>query len=181
MRSGSWWWCAAALQMAGIATVVADAEGMQPLRVALVDGCTLEVDVRRDETPACWRLHCVGTPPRDLACDVTAMHQVVDFQLSPDQQHLAVLTVGEGHPVLEILPLQPLIENGRYDAGCTLNPYPGSIWMQQWHQSQLQVGSDVDLAEASYALRAEDMTDRDYRISPTLCLQTLPTAAPATP
>lgn len=115
-----------------------------PLRTPLPGGCTLETDVRRDERSACLRLRCDGQATQTLACDVTALHQIDQVIPSADGRWLGVLSVGEGHPWLEIVDL-PALRRGEYRAGCSINPYPGVLSLDAWLGGGLRIGSDVDL------------------------------------
>lgn len=162
-------WSSALLLLTSTSLSASDASDLKPLRAGLKHDYVLEADARRDETPACWRLLCKDMAPRELVCDATALHQIVEMQASPDQRHLAVMSVGEGHPILEIIALQLLLEKGNFQSTCTLNPYPGTIWVTRWQQGSLQIGSDVDLQSDSSELRAETMEAREYRVSPTDC------------
>jgi hypothetical protein len=172
MRSGSLC-CMGLLLIGGSAAIATDAEPLAPLQAALDDACVLEADARRDETPACWRLRCAAAAPRELGCDVTALHQIVSIQASPDQRHLAVMTVGEGHPILEIVALQALVAQGEYAVRCTFNPYPGTIWVSGWQPGGLHIGSDVDLQLEAQEQRADSMFDRSYSLSPDDCALTV--------
>lgn len=115
-----------------------------PLRTPLSGGCTLEADVRRDERSACLRLRCDRQPAQTLACDVAALHQIDQIIPSADGRWLAVLSVGEGHPWLEIVDL-PALRRGEYRAACSVNPYPGVLSLDAWLGETLRIGSDVDL------------------------------------
>lgn len=129
-----------------LAGLVAGAPAMagSVLRTPLPGGCTLEADVRRDERSACLRLRCAGQAAQTLACDVTALHQIDQIIPSADGRWLAVLSVGEGHPWLEIVDL-PALRRGEYRATCSVNPYPGVLSLDAWLGEALRIGSDVDL------------------------------------
>lgn len=114
------------------------------LRSPLPGGCILEADVRRDERPACLRLRCDRQPAQTLVCDATALHQIDQLIPSADGHWLAVLSVGEGHPWLEIVDL-PALRRGEYRAACSINPYPGVLSLDAWLGDALRIGSDVDL------------------------------------
>ena len=133
------------LILAGIACLLASASASAGLlRVPLPGGCMLEADVRRDAEPACLRLRCEGQSARTLACDATALHQIDQIIPSADGHWLAVLSVGEGHPWLEIVDL-PALRRGEYRATCSVNPYPGVLSLVAWLGEALRIGSDVDL------------------------------------
>lgn len=114
------------------------------LRTPLPGGCTLEADVRRDAQPACLRLSCNRRSAQTLVCDATALHQIDQVIPSADGRWLAVLSVGEGHPWLEIVDL-PALRRGDYRAACSINPYPGVMSLDAWLGGALRIGSDVDL------------------------------------
>ena len=66
---------------------------------------------------------------------------------SPDGRHLAVISAGEGHPVLDLLSL-PRVLKGRHGRAplLTLDPYPGMISLEGWAGGRLRVSSDRPLA-----------------------------------
>ena len=131
--------------LSGIACLLASMTASAAvLRSPLPGGCTLEADVRRDERPACLRLRCDRQSMQTLVCDATALHQIDQVIPSADGHWLAVLSVGEGHPWLEIVDL-PALRRGEYRAPCSLNPYPGVLSLDAWLDDALRIGSDVDL------------------------------------
>ncbi len=68
---------------------------------------------------------------------------VTDFQISPNQQWLAVASIGEGHPALDIFPLPPLLAQQTAEARYNINPYPGSVDIEQWQDAtHLQINTD---------------------------------------
>ena len=148
---------------------LADA-GDPTIRAELSPRCALEVDVRRDEQAACWRLDCVDAAPKQLDCDTTALHQVVDVQIAPDQRWMAVTSVGEGHPMLELVPLAEFLAGKPYRAQCTINPYPGSVYFAGWAQGKLRLGSDVDLSIEDTEARAAGIgEERHYLLNAADC------------
>lgn len=140
------------------------------IRAELSPRCALEVDVRKDEQSACWRVDCVDAAPKELGCDATALHQVVEVQIAPDQQWMAVTSVGEGHPMLELVALPEWLAGKPYRAQCTINPYPGTAYFKGWEAGKLRLGSDVDLTVDSVEVRAEGIGDeRRYVLNPADC------------
>jgi hypothetical protein len=139
------------------------------------DSCTLQIDVRRDERPACWRLQCQSKAKtksvRKLGCGFSALHQITEVLVAPKADYLAVASVGEGHPIVEIVPLNALINKGKYVAKCELNPYPGTIAPSRWHGRVLLFQSDVDLALKDTEQRANSMTENilEYRVDAENC------------
>lgn len=131
--------------------------------------CELRIERVRDERPACWHLRCKSTPDRLLGCDLSAMHLISQVLLAPNRAHLAVLSVGEGHPILEIIALRPLLKFGTYKSLCSLNPYPGTISIHRWQSGRLSITSDVDLTLANAGQRAERLGDFRYRVSAQDC------------
>ena len=148
---------------------VADASD-PTIRAELSPRCALEVDVRRDEQVACWRVDCVDAVPKELGCDTTALHQVADVQIAPDQQWMTVTSVGEGHPMLELVPLAEFLAGKPYRAQCTINPYPGSVYFAGWAQGKLRLGSDVDLSIEDTEARAAGIgEERHYLLNAADC------------
>lgn len=148
------------------------ADAVDPtIRADLSPRCALEVDVRKDEQAACWRVDCVDAAPRDLGCDATALHQVVDVQIAPDQQWMTVTSVGEGHPMLELVALAEFLKGKPYRAQCTINPYPGTVYFEGWEAGKARVVSDVDLTTEDTEARAEGIGDeRRYLLNPADCV-----------
>lgn len=140
------------------------------VRAELSPRCALEVDMRRDEQAACWRLDCVDAAPKPLGCDSTALHQVVAVDIAPGQAWMAVLSVGEGHPMLEIVPLPEFLAGQPYRAQCTINPYPGTVNVERWEAGKLLLSSDVDLRIEESGARADGIgEDRRYALDPQDC------------
>ena len=79
------------------------------------------------------------------------MRQVSDVSISPDRKWAAVVSVGEGHPMLEVIELERLLAKREFAAMTTINPFPGTIHVQGWSDSALLVTSDVPLPEMPIA------------------------------
>lgn len=152
------------------------------LQVSLPDGCQLTAEIRRDETAACWHLQCADAPPKQLACDVTALHQITELSVSPDGQSLAVMSVGEGHPILEWVAVAPLRDRGDYQVLCEQNPYPGTIWMQGWQDELMKIGASVDLRIEGAESRIDVSNSQDFEFlwSANPCALTERSESPAT-
>jgi hypothetical protein len=151
-------------------TQVPAEDSAKVLSAKLPDGCTVEVDVRSDETPACWRLQCTDAEPRRLGCDVTELHQVAEIKASPDGRWLALISVGEGHPILEIADLREWRKLDRYQSPCSVNPYPGTISMGDWQAGQLRIESDLDLTVTQDDRSPDSIGDtRRYGLWPAGC------------
>ena len=116
------------------------------MRVAanVSDTCRLVVD-NREPVDWCWSLECGQEGDHDLGSGLSAMLHVADLVPSPDGRWLAVLSVGEGHPILEVVDLQQLLTTHEYRALATINPYPGTINIEHWTSDALLVTSDMPL------------------------------------
>lgn len=81
----------------------------------------------------------------------TNFHAVDQISISPNDQWIAVITVGEGHPMLDVYDLQAVlngIENAEEKKLFTplfIDPYPGYIQILSWTDDQLIVQSDIQL------------------------------------
>lgn len=84
----------------------------------------------------------------------SSLYQVEQVLASPDKKYLAVLCVGEGHPVVEVVDLKllvapivarrnPTTAKPEYKVLYDINPYPGGIWMKKWEGDRLILGSDM--------------------------------------
>lgn len=66
---------------------------------------------------------------------------------SPDGRYLAVLSVGEGHPILDILDIDRVVAGTHGDRSLLcVDPYPGMIELVGWEGGWLKVRSDRPLA-----------------------------------
>jgi hypothetical protein len=78
--------------------------------------------------------------------------QVDEVLLSPGQRYLALISVGEGHPILDVYEVEALLaalENGETDVPPlhSLNPYPGSVFRLAWESpALLRFESDMDFS-----------------------------------
>jgi hypothetical protein len=133
--------------------------------------CSVQADIRRDASPACWSLQCASKRPVKLGCDLTEMHQIVALSVSPDHQWLAVMTVGEGHPILEIIDLPRFIKQHQYSSSCTINPFPGTLDISGWNKAGLIITSGVDLdsPDSPEKPRAVLDAERKFQVIPKGC------------
>ena len=104
-----------------------------------------------DEKGACWFILKPMGHNREIGSNLSALHEVNQILVSPDSNRLAVLSVGEGHPVIEAIDLQKLINQGKYVVLHKIDPYPGAVWIDRWDGRHLIVYSNVPLT-----LRKED-------------------------
>lgn len=82
----------------------------------------------------------------------TALHNVWQVEISPKDEYIAVLSEGEGHPIVEIFELKKILmqrdglEDEMIPPVLTVDPYPGTIWMKGWQSDTLLlIDSDVPL------------------------------------
>lgn len=116
--------------------------GAEALRAHLPDGTWLLVDGSEQEG-ARW-FHRQGRRTKILPLPPVSLFPVGLFP-SPDGRYLAVLSAGEGHPVLEVLDLPRLLK-GTGGVLRRIDPYPGSIGVTGWAGPRLRVESDRPLA-----------------------------------
>lgn len=124
-------------------------ESAEPLTARVSDSCELRVRHDDVEIGSCWSLACESQETVDLGCALSAMVQAADLAVSPDRRWLAVISVGEGHPFLEVVDLQALLAGQGYKALTTINPYPGTINLERWTDTALLVTSDMPLPDLS--------------------------------
>lgn len=137
-----------------LATATAAAESQEPdssgsaLTAALDERCTLVVQNHDPESApetGGWQLRCPGAADRPLGDGLSAMYQVAQLLPSPDHRWLAVVSVGEGHPILEIVDAQKLLLDQEYKVVHEINPYPGTLSADRWEGDALRISSDVAL------------------------------------
>ncbi len=82
---------------------------------------------------------------KKLGTNLSSLIEVVHLLSSPDGKYLAVLSVGEGHPILEVVNLEKLRTEYVYQVLHEINPYPGVINIDHWEGSTLILESDIPL------------------------------------
>lgn len=143
---------AALLTVVGLASISlpASSESGSVMReivsAPVTHSCSIIVQGTSTELGGCWFLSCAAEEPSDLGCGLAAMHDVVELLPSPDRAWIAVVSVGEGHPVLEVVDLQALLAGGSYRSCKTIDPYPGTITVSRWTAESLLVASDMPLS-----------------------------------
>jgi hypothetical protein len=128
--------------------------------VPLPDGSTLRV-AGSEREGARWQLLQRGRW-RELPPPPVSLFPV-QVASSPDGRFLAVLSVGEGHPVLDLLLLSRVLEGTHGERSLrTLDPYPGSIELLGWVGHRLRVASDrplVRCCDASGRIPGDEVAD----------------------
>jgi hypothetical protein len=167
--------CSAAACGAAGATATATAppatDGREPLTADVGDRCRLVVTGQDDEQGGCWQLACAGADLVELGCALSALHDVAQLAASPDHRWLAVVSVGEGHPWLEVVDLRRLLDGRGYEALTEVDPYPGTVLLVGWSADGLRVESDMPLdalpAEGDESVARSDLmfeSTRPFRI-----------------
>lgn len=90
---------------------------------------------------------------RMLGTDFAGFQFIGELAASADYQYLAVISVGEGHPLLEVVDLQLWLQQGVYQVLHELNPYPGNFELQGWQGHTIEFASTAEL-EYSGAARS---------------------------
>ncbi len=72
---------------------------------------------------------------------------ISDLKISDDSRYLAVLSVGEGHPLLEVIDISQLVQRKTYQVLQKVDPYPGTLIIDSWKDGQLYLKSDMLLTE----------------------------------
>jgi hypothetical protein len=109
-----------------------------------------------------WFILAGLTGNRKIGANLSALMEVSELLVSPQGNYLAVLSVGEGHPFLEIIDLKKLRQDNRCVVLHSIDPYPGSVWVKRWESTRLILGSTVPLT-----LRKKDGSGR---VDPALIL-----------
>ncbi len=83
-----------------------------------------------------WSLKHLTHPPQTL-------HDIISLKASPDKRFLAVISVGEGHPVLSVYKLADILANKKATLAFEIDPYPGFINIVGWQKTKLHIQSDM--------------------------------------
>lgn len=80
----------------------------------------------------------------------TSAYTVWQIQISPGDTYLAVLSEGEGHPVVDIFEIERIFSRTKNPEKVlpllSIDPYPGTIWINGWQgDTLLAIKSDVPL------------------------------------
>ena len=109
-----------------------------------------------------WHVRRPGATKDDLiGTNITSMGEVYELKPSPNGRYLAVLSVGEGHPELEVVDLPLLVRRGQFKVLRGIDPYPGGVGIDRWDGARLIVGCDMLLTRRGkdgrvpYALQME--------------------------
>lgn len=100
-----------------------------------------------DETGAHWFILKDMGRSREIGSNLSCLYQVHKVLPSPDNKHLAVLSVGEGHPLVEVIDLEKLRLQSKYVVLQEIDPYPGAVSIDRWDGSSLIVYSNVPLTQ----------------------------------
>ena len=84
---------------------------------------------------------------REIGSNLSCLYQVDHILPSPDNRYLAVLSVGEGHPIAEVIDLEKLRLQSKYVVVQEIDPYPGTVSIERWDGAYLIVNSNVPLTQ----------------------------------
>lgn len=110
-----------------------------------------------------WLVARKGGYSSDIPIAPSYLPFVESISVSPTNRKLAVISVGEGHPVLEVVSVPQLSEGGKYDVELFINPYPGGIWIEGWDGDNLILGTDVPLPINAHLSLEKYPETGDYR------------------
>jgi hypothetical protein len=114
----------------------------------LAENATLCVINTQNVGPQWFLLNTFGVGVNEQLGTISAsLQNITQIKASPEGQYLAVISVGEGHPLLEVIDLPQLLQQKTYHVFQTLDPYPGFVEIQEWKGNQLHVKSDMLLTE----------------------------------
>ena len=100
-----------------------------------------------DENGAYWFILKNMGRSREIGSGLSCLHLVDHILPSPDNRYLAVLSVGEGHPIAEVIDLEKLRLQSKYVVVQEIDPYPGTVSIERWDGAYLIVNSNVPLTQ----------------------------------
>jgi hypothetical protein len=89
-----------------------------------------------------WWLDHKHKPRTTLVAPDVSFWQIITLAISADAQYLAILSVGEGHPIIDVFALRPVLVGHPTAALWSINPYPGWIELLAWQDEMLHFSSD---------------------------------------
>lgn len=89
-----------------------------------------------------------------------SMSIVGDFVVSPARKYLAINSVGEGHPIIDIVELESILDNKEPKVLVSINPYPGVVNLDKWDGEKLLVSCDSLITDKNQSL----MTEGKFRV-----------------
>lgn len=135
----------ATLLLLGSTTTRATNQGYDVITAKVGDRAELLVINLADQSSH-WYLVGGDGGNRLLGYDLAGFQFIAELAASGDYQYLALVSVGEGHPLLEIIDLRLWLDQGVYQVLHELNPYPGDFELQGWHGHVLKFASSAELA-----------------------------------
>jgi len=122
--------------------------------------CVINTDNTENENGAYWFILKDMGHSREIGSNLSCLYQVHQILPSPDNRYLAVLSVGEGHPMVEVIDLEKLRLQSKYAVLQTIDPYPGTVSIDRWDGAHLIVNSNAPLTQRK----------EDGRVDPDLML-----------
>lgn len=80
---------------------------------------------------------------RHLKNPPETLHCVDSLKVSPGGEYCAVLSVGEGHPLVKLFSLAGILADKRGEPLFKIDPYPGSVRLVGWKGDLLYIKSDM--------------------------------------
>ena len=94
---------------------------------------------------AVWSVCSRDGRSRSLVAPQTSLLRVAEIRVSPSGRYVAVVSVGEGHPILDLVDLYAVFGGRGPEPLASINPYPGTINVTGWDGERLVVESDSPL------------------------------------
>jgi hypothetical protein len=113
-----------------------------PLPPSAAAGTALCVQSDPDSGEQRWWQQTGPGDATALPAPQSALSLIAGLAPSPDGRWLAVLSVGEGHPILELFPLPAVLSGTAPAPSFELNPFPGSVDLIGWQGGRLTIASD---------------------------------------
>ena len=76
-----------------------------------------------------------------IALIIAGMGAVYDIKASPSGRYLAILSIGEGAQMLEVVDLPLLLMEKKYKVLRTIDPFPGGVAIERWDGDKLVITS----------------------------------------
>ena len=109
----------------------------------LHNGNLCVISTKNDGPQWFWLNSSASGEHKRLGTIFAALQTVTAISASPDGKYVAVISVSDGHSVLEIVDLAKLLADKTYAAVKKIDPYPGTITLKSWQGANLHVASNM--------------------------------------
>lgn len=122
-----------------------------------------------------WLIFSGFTTNQRLEAQPNSMSIVSDILVSPARKYVAISSVGEGHPIIDVVELESLLDNKEPHPFVSINPYPGVVNVDKWEGEKLLINCDTLITDKNQSLITEAKFEVDVATNKITLLSPDPT------